>query len=394
MPRRPQSPNGQIFVTEPLLRRPFLERPNRFILRYEAGKRRGRAYLANPGRLGEILLPGTDVLLARRRHTKIGWEAVGAAWSRRWPGDTPRVVFLNTGRVNHVARRLLEEQRIPELAAYRVVQPEFTLGRSRFDFLLEGPQGPYLLEVKSVTLTERNLALFPDARSERACRHLEELARSRRGGRFRAGVLFLVQGEARRFSPDFHNDLAFSRTFLRQREHLEYLPYQLEPHLDSEGRIVFAGAPRRLCIDWEHLQTGNRDGGLYLLVLHLPRRRRLTVGSLGTVTLEKGAYVYVGSAQRGLTRRIERHLRHRKRLHWHIDALRALCDRVEAFPIRGVTGECDLAHAMARMGSRPLSGFGASDCGCAGHLIRLPDAASRSGPFQETLTRLRHAGFP
>jgi sugar fermentation stimulation protein A len=112
------------------------------------------------------------------------------------------------------------------------------------------------------------------------------------------------------------------------------------------------------------------------------------------MTLARGDYLYVGSAQRGLTQRIERHLRHRKRMHWHIDAFRALCNRVDAYPLRGLTAECQLAHLMERIGTRVFPGFGASDCGCGGHLLRLPDQQSRAAAFQEILTQLRHEGFP
>ena len=106
--RRPSTPGSPLLATEPLAGARFEARPNRFVVNYRQGKRRGRAYVANPGRMGEILLPGTELLLAARPHTRMGWEAVGARWQRRWVGDRPRLVFLNTGRVNHVARSLLE----------------------------------------------------------------------------------------------------------------------------------------------------------------------------------------------------------------------------------------------------------------------------------------------
>lgn len=38
----------------------------------------GIAHLANPGRLGEILLPGTELLLERRPQCHIGWRAHSA----------------------------------------------------------------------------------------------------------------------------------------------------------------------------------------------------------------------------------------------------------------------------------------------------------------------------
>ena len=396
-----------LFATEPLERALFLERPNRFIVRVQrrrmlptpadpaslaprSSARGSIAHIANPGRMGEILLPGTEVLLSRRPHTTSGWAAVGATWVERWPGDRPRAVLLETGRINHLARCLIERRALPELADHRIVRSEFVHGRSRFDFLLQGPAGPYLLEVKSVTLNEHGLAFFPDAQSDRARRHLQELSRCARRDGWRAGVLFLVQGEATRFLPDFHNDLLFARAFRRARTQVEFLPYALDPQLHSDGRLVFEAPPRRLAIPWEILAAGTRDDGLYLLVLHLPRPRRLAVGRFGPQRFEAGWYVYVGAARRGLARRLSGHLRRRQRPTMPIDVFRAACDRVEALPLRTASAACALAARVARLGTLRLHGFGASDCSCSGHLIRVPGAPTHTSSFQELLTALRH----
>lgn len=45
--------------------------------------------------------------------------------------------------------------------AARLVKPEFTFGRSRLDFCLQGPQGLHLVEVKGVTLEDGGHACFP-----------------------------------------------------------------------------------------------------------------------------------------------------------------------------------------------------------------------------------------
>ena len=379
-----------LYETEPLERAVFLDRPNRFILRYLKGGREGSAYVANPGRMGEILLPGTELLLARRPHTRTGIEAVGAAWRKRWAGDRPRLVFLNTGRVNDVAERLLEERRIPELAGYRIEKREYSLGDSRFDFLLSRRGRPYLLEVKSVTLVEEGLALFPDARTVRGARHLRELAgfAGRKGAR--AGALFLVQGRAERFLPDLHNDLEFARTFRSVKGSIDLLPYRVDPRLTRSRRLVFSGRPRRLSIPWGLLESGLADGGLYLITMALQRDLRIQVGALGRLPFRRGHYVYVGSAARGLSRRVERHRRRRKRLHWHIDFLRSRAVEVQGFPIRGATGECELAGEVARIGSGSVRGFGSSDCGCPSHLVFFPEAPHKTAAFQRLLTTMRH----
>jgi sugar fermentation stimulation protein A len=63
--------------------------------------------------------------------------------------------------------------------------------------------------------------------------------------------------------------------------------------------------------------------GVYCLVLWLPRACHITLTRRGTCRIQRGWYVYTGSAKRNLWPRLLRHLRRRKRFHWHIDRLRA-----------------------------------------------------------------------
>jgi sugar fermentation stimulation protein A len=377
-----------LYQTEPLERASFDGRPNRFVVAFRRGRQRGHAYLANTGRLGEILLPGTELLLARRPHTRLRREAVGAAWSERWPGDAARTVYLNAARTNGLAERLLQERLIPELADAVVVRKEPACGGCRFDFQLSRRGRPYLLEVKSVTLVEQGLALFPDARTERGKRHLEELARQRPA--CDAGVLFLVQGDAASFLPDAHNDLEFARAFCASAGRLDILAYSLAPSLTADIRIRFTGPPRRVGVPADLLDRAVSDSGVYLLVMCVPRGT-IDVGSLGPRAFRAGWYVYTGSARRGLTQRLERHLRLRKRPFYHVDFLRSASTAAHALPIRGgAPGECELAGEILSISSGCEDGFGCSDCRCRSHLFYFSEPPQRSAAFQEVLTRLRH----
>jgi sugar fermentation stimulation protein A len=379
--------------TGPLLEAEFLERPNRFIVHYRMGGEVGRAYMANPGKLQEILVPGTTLLLAERPHTKVGVEVVGARWQARWPGDTPRAVFLNTGQVNTLAGTLLRNRLIPELADYEVDRAEVKVGHSRFDFRLRRGDETRLLEVKSVTLVEHGLAMFPDATTDRGRRHVEELMDLSRMGH-KTSVLFIVQGNANRFLPDLHNDLEFARTLREASERVELLPYAVPPRYehtpDGARRLVFDQLPRRLVMPWEDLTEGLVDSGLYLMLLELESPVELSLGRDEPRTFEPGHYIYVGSAKRNLTHRIERHKRKRKGMHYHIDYLRQHASRVQSFPIRGAHAECALAAEVARLGTR-IDRFGASDCRCPGHLVYCPTDPVSTGAFQHLLTRWRHA---
>lgn len=113
------------------------------------------------------------------------------------------------------------------------------------------------------------------------------------------------------------------------------------------------------------------DSGLYQLVIHLPRMTRITIGKLGRFDFPSGYYVYTGSAKRGLSARIRRHLSRVKKKFWHIDYLLAKAEVVEITVFkRRKLEECELARRVAgREGAKVVApGFGASDCGCVSHL--------------------------
>jgi Uri superfamily endonuclease len=112
---------------------------------------------------------------------------------------------------------------------------------------------------------------------------------------------------------------------------------------------------------------------LYVVATWVPRRTTIAVGSLGDETFERGWYAYVGSARRGRDARVARHLRTDKPLRWHADYLFARFPGRVGWLVDGELAECELAGALARLpgASRRPPRFGAGDCRCAGHLLRL-----------------------
>ena len=112
------------------------------------------------------------------------------------------------------------------------------------------------------------------------------------------------------------------------------------------------------------------DTGLYIAVFMLPKRSHVRIGEFGSFTFQAGVYMYVGSAQRNLMARIERHGRRDKPLRWHIDYLSAKARMLGAILVLGTRRqECSLARKVAVLAPRIVLGFGSSDCGCEGHLF-------------------------
>ncbi len=116
--------------------------------------------------------------------------------------------------------------------------------------------------------------------------------------------------------------------------------------------------------------------GTYILVMRCLRRSCIPIGVLGPMSLQRGWYLYVGSAfgPGGLGARLRRHLRTDKTKHWHIDTLVAHCavaeiwHRYEGRDLEHLWAQTLLSHQDAVI---PLAGFGASDCRCSSHLVWL-----------------------
>jgi sugar fermentation stimulation protein A len=362
----------------------FVSRPNRFVVRCSLEDTVIDAFLPNPGRLRELLLPGSILYLTE--------ETPSAP--RKLPLTVVAVerdgvpVMLHTHRTNAAARYLLEERLIPGLEDAHVVRSEVPVGHSRFDFLLRDGNGDDLfLEVKSCTLFGERVAMFPDAITARGARHLMELAELARGGR-RAAVLFVVHWpHARVFMPDFHTDLHFARTLLAVRESVMVIPVAVRWRND----LSLAPEASLLDIPWSYIEQESFDRGGYILVLEVETDRVLLVGKRGEeMFFRKGFYLYVGSAMANLTSRIERHQRRRKRYHWHIDWLRSIARVHAALPVRAsVKLECDMAGALTRVADWSVPGFGCADCACPSHLFGTVEDPLRTARFHGLLQYFR-----
>ena len=112
------------------------------------------------------------------------------------------------------------------------------------------------------------------------------------------------------------------------------------------------------------------ESGVYIAVFYMPGSNTIRIGQLGRFCFRPGVYFYVGSAQRNLSARLERHSRKKKPLHWHIDCLSAKAKMLGAITIAGPRElECKLAKNLGGMFELAVHGFGASDCRCGGHLF-------------------------
>jgi len=182
----------------------FISRPNRFVVLCRCGRRQIRAHLPNSGRLTGVLLPGVPLLLERAPHTKTGYRAVAA----RLPSGI--LTSLNAHLPNHQFEKILPYC----FPGHRIIGRNPRIAGSVLDFLLESPLGEEIaVEVKSCTLVEDGVALFPDGVTVRGARQMQDMARHVGSGG-RAAVCVVVQREdAQKFAPNAAVDPNFAHAF-------------------------------------------------------------------------------------------------------------------------------------------------------------------------------------
>ena len=194
-------------LPNPLIEGVFLKRYKRFFTEIElADGSLVIAHTPNTGSMQQCAVPGHKVLISQtddpKRKLKYTLELirVGEFW-----------VDTHTLRTNRVVEEALRNAWVESLRGYQVT-PEFKIGDSRIDFLLEKDAEKVLVEVKNVTLLSGTAtACFPDAVTSRGQKHLRELLAARQQG-YRAVIFFLVQrAEAKTFSPADEIDPEYGR---------------------------------------------------------------------------------------------------------------------------------------------------------------------------------------
>lgn len=206
----------------------FIERPNRFIAYVDLMGVRTKVHVKNTGRCRELLTDRARVYLE-----KSGNVSRATAYDLVAVEKDGRLVNMDSNAPNKAAGEWLRAGGL-----YRdvsLVRPEKTFGSSRFDFYVESESGrKAYIEVKGVTLEREGVAAFPDAPSERAVKHVEELVEARRQG-YEAYLLFVIQMKGVCFvEPNWGTQPAFGEALKRARkEGVRLLAYDCLVREDS-----------------------------------------------------------------------------------------------------------------------------------------------------------------
>lgn len=146
-------------------------------------------------------------------------------------------ICINTQRANPLVKEAIDAGLIPELMGYSAIKGEVKYGEegSRIDFMLQADDRPECyIEVKSVTLADRDNGYFPDAVTLRGQKHLRELMSVAAAGK-RAVLLFAVLHSAiERFSPARHIDPKYAQLLNEaQKQGVEVFAYKAELSADN-----------------------------------------------------------------------------------------------------------------------------------------------------------------
>lgn len=168
----------------------FIRRANRFLACVDLNGQETPVHIANSGRLRELFRPGAAVWLKpipdpppTGRKTAYDLALVETAGT---------LVSADARLPNALVAEAAAAGRLPGIPHPAMLRREAAYGESRLDLLLESPEGRTYIEVKSVTLVQQGIGLFPDSPTTRGAKHLNTLAGAVRDGH-RAAVIFVIQ---------------------------------------------------------------------------------------------------------------------------------------------------------------------------------------------------------
>ncbi len=169
------------------------------------------AHVPNTGSLLGCTTPGIPVWLSTSANPKRKYQHTLTLIK---PGRS--LVCVDTSVPNTVVVEEAIQQKIPELAGFREYLPEVPYGEgSRIDLCCRVHRRDMLrrtwVEVKSTTLVEKRIAMFPDAITERGRKHLVELQRMVSKGENALQLFFIQRCDADVFRPADHIDPQYGK---------------------------------------------------------------------------------------------------------------------------------------------------------------------------------------
>ncbi|MEG2984095.1 MAG: DNA/RNA nuclease SfsA [Peptostreptococcaceae bacterium] len=195
-------------IYENMIEATFLKRPNRFIAHCIVNGKEEIVHVKNTGKCRELLVPGCSVYLQEHDNPnrKTKFSLISVIKGNRlinMDSQVPNKVVYEALLNNSIVLPGLDEE-------ITFIKCEKTYKSSRFDIYIETENKKAFVEVKGVTLEENGVVLFPDAKTERGLKHINELIEARKNS-YLSYIFFLVQMDGvKYFTPNtkMHDEFA------------------------------------------------------------------------------------------------------------------------------------------------------------------------------------------
>ncbi len=242
-------------IYENIVQGKFVSRPNRFIAHVEIDGEEHVVHVKNTGRCKELLVPGAVVYLEKSANT-----SRSTAYDLIAVQKGERIINMDSQIPNKVVAEWLKEGTFfHDLVSLR---PETTYGNSRFDLYVETSKEKVFIEVKGVTLEDEGEVRFPDAPSERALKHVDELIKAKQKG-YRAILIFVIQMKGVKwFTPNVNTQPEFGESLIRAaKAGVEIYAYDCEVTPDT----IVMNEPVPVALSSENLKEFFRKDKLLLV---------------------------------------------------------------------------------------------------------------------------------
>lgn len=204
-----------MYIGDDLVEARFLRRMNRFLALVELNGREVSVHVANSGRLRELFLPGAAVWLKPAPVLSLSKGGRKTGYDLALVEAAGTLVSADARLPNSLVAEAADAGLLEGIEKPLAIIRESTFGESRFDLMLEDENGRRYVEVKSVTLVEKGVGLFPDSPTIRGAKHLNTLSEAVRSGH-RAAVVFVIQrADADAFAANEPADPALADAFRR-----------------------------------------------------------------------------------------------------------------------------------------------------------------------------------
>lgn len=170
----------------------FISRPNRFIANVMLDGAIATVHVKNTGRCKELLIPGVTVYLEKSDNParKTAYDLISVE-------KNGNIINMDSQAPNHVFYEWAKKH-----YPGAVINREYTYKDSRFDRMIQQDEKIMFAEVKGVTLEEGEVAMFPDAPTQRGLKHINGLIDAVESG-YGAMIFFVVQMDyATKFTPN------------------------------------------------------------------------------------------------------------------------------------------------------------------------------------------------